>query len=237
MIIRCQNCGYKNQQVSIFCRKCGARLAKEQYDRAFTRKAKKKIILRVLNVLKFVVIFAVIALLCYTALLVFSPSLRQAKKIALSQKQFSEAIVKLHSFELQIHPNYTFSPLEVNALYNRYFIPRNLRRIPLAITINPNNTITFSIKKRLEQTIPVKCSITGTPAFSYSKSGRLLSKFIIKKIEVGSLLIPEVIGDYVVQQFKPYYTRRIRSILKKIDRFEVDKTKGFTVYLKKNNSR
>ena len=233
MIVKCQKCGHENQHVSIFCRKCGVKLDKDQLETAISNQRKGDSLRRKVRTVRRIIVLIVVIVILYAVFMVFYPSFFHSDKVVLPRKEFSNALVKLHAFELRAQKDYTFNSSEVTALYNRYFILKKLKNNPLSITIDDNNAINFSFARKISKTIPLTLNYTivGTPFFTTVKGKKTLD-FKIDKIKLGNLSLPASLGTYIVPEFKPYYSRKARGALKKVDRIEVDKDKGFLLNLK-----
>ena len=74
-------------------------------------------------------------------------------------------------------------------------------------------------------------TIIGTPLFTDVKGKKVLTDFKIEKAKLGSLSLPSALGTYIIKEFKPYYSRNTKVAVKKISRIEIDKDKGFVIYL------
>ena len=234
MIVRCQKCGHENQHSSIFCRKCGVKLDKDQLESAVCNQRKSNVLHNRIKTIRRIIILVVIAVLLYSVFMILYPSFFPPQKAILSKEQFRASLVKLHSFELRTQKYYTFSPSEVTVLYNKYLMPKKLKKTPLSITINNNNYISFSFRKKISNTIPIALEYTviGTPLFLDIKGKKVLTDIKVEKVKLGNLPIPYFLETYILKEFKPYYSRKIRRVVKKIDRIEIDKDKGFEIYLK-----
>ena len=234
MIVRCQKCGHENQHASIFCRKCGVKLDKEQLEAAIFNQKKSNVLHSRIKTIRRIIILAVIVVLLYSVFMILYPSFFPSQKAVLSKEQFREALIKLHSFELRSQKYYTFNPSEVTTLYNKYLMPKKLRKIPLSITIKNNNNISFSFRKKISNTIPIvlEYTVVGTPLFSNIKGKRVLTDIKIAEVKLGRLSLPSALGTYIVNEFKPYYSKKVKGVVKKINRIEIDKDKGFVIYLR-----
>ena len=233
MLVKCKNCGYKNQHTSIFCKGCATKLDKEQFDKAIELQKKKNTRHNKIRTVRGIVGFVILLALLYAITLALYPSFFPTKT-RVSRTQISKAAKKLNSLQLGLESDYNFSPSEATILYNKYFLSRYLKNSPLTITISSDNFVVFLIKDKIINTLPIQLnySITGTPLFTSSEQGKILSRFMVKRIKLGNLPIPSILGNSLLQQFKPYYTSRTKTILKKISAIDVDKDAGFTIHLK-----
>ena len=125
MIIRCQKCGHENQHASIFCRKCGVKLDKEQIDTAISKQKSSDSLRRKGKIIRRFIVLAVIFFILYALFMIIYPSIFSSEIISLPKGQFSEARSKLHSFELRAQEYYTFNSPEATALYNNILYLEN----------------------------------------------------------------------------------------------------------------
>ena len=234
MIVRCQKCGHENQHASIFCRKCGVKLDKEQLEAAILNKKRSNALRNKIKAIWRIIILVMVVAILYAVFMILYPSLFSPHKVELSKEQFRESLVKLHSLELRAQKYYTFNVSEATVLYNKYFIPKNLRKSPLSIIIDINNFISFSFRRKVSRTIPITLDYTiiGVPLFAEVKGKKVLTGFKIENIKLGGLSLPFAFGAYVIKEFEPYYSRKAKGVIKKIDKIEIDKDKGFIICLR-----
>ena len=234
MIIKCQKCGHENQQASIFCRKCGVKLDKEQIEEAIVNQRKNTKLKNRIHTVRRTITLIIVALIIYGLFLIFYPTFFPASEPKLSKDEFREAAVRLHSLELRSNPDYTFSSPETTVLYRKYFMSKNLRNAPLLISAEKNNTIKFSITKQIHDSVPVKLnySIIATPIYQEIKGKKTLVDIDIKKVKIGNLAVPSYLAKYIIQEFKPYYSRNAQSFVKKLSKVESDNNGNFIIHLK-----
>ncbi len=236
MIIKCQKCGHENQQASIFCRKCGVKLDKEQIEEAIVNQRKNAKIKNRIHTVRRTITLIIFAFIIYGLFLILYPTFFPTSETKLSKEDFRTAAVRLHSLELRSNPEYTFSSPEATSLYRKYFMSKNLRNVPLSISAENNNRIKFSITKPIHNSIPIKLNYTiiGTPVYKEIKGKKTLVDFDINKVKIGKMTVPSFLSQYIVQEFKPYYSRKAENLVKKLSEVESDNNNNFIIHL---NSR
>ncbi|HJO94619.1 MAG TPA: zinc ribbon domain-containing protein [Victivallales bacterium] len=237
MFIKCKNCDAENPLGAVFCRSCGVKLDTENLDKDFENflnKKNKKNNFNSIFRLIFILIILFILYLAYAIINPFGKSYNDGLIFSKEVKQ--QAISKYNSMKMGRQNIYSFTPEQLNFIFNKYFIKKGDH---LFVDISDVNYLNFTIRKQLISdnitwlqsikkyvNLNWKVSITAVcePYFTETKSGKKVISLKLLKLKIGSLTVPSYIHKYILDEYKAFYsTRKFKRLAKSIKDIKVDK--------------
>ncbi|HBM17019.1 MAG TPA: hypothetical protein DD381_11850 [Lentisphaeria bacterium] len=220
MNVKCKNCSGENPIGSIFCRLCGAKLTFKEIDAEIKKNLKNNGAKKNYRIIFRLILLIFLVCVLYLAYLIFDPFRSAMAPLPISKEEGAQTISIMSKIDSGAKGTYSLTSAQLDFLAKRYLTQKNKE---ISAGIVKDKYIKFSYSE-IVFNYYVKIEISKTVLIEpiINDKGENILSFKLHSIELGNLPLPKFLGDFFVDDFKPFKnSSRINRILKKIDNLSI----------------